>query len=236
MASRQNWFWFKIGKPGSTTRLPRGESLHRLQGLAKALYLLLGASILVSLLSAFAHHRRAGLITSEIRNPWSVSQAKVEKADSAVQYSSLAVSVLGLAILAVFIVWAWRATKNLESWGAPLQRGPGWAVGGWFVPFANVFIGYQVVRDAWRLVPMSEETYPKPNKPWLFAWVTYVISQALTLFGLRLSGLELSLSDIRVVDRILETGDFIRIVAGIALIISVRQISARQDECATAAR
>ena len=210
-----------------------GEPIRRLQGLAKALYLLLGTSILVSLLSAFAYHRRAGLITSVIRNPWSVSQAEAENADSAVQSSSLAFLVLQLAVPLVFIVWAWRATKNLESWGAPLQRGPKWAIGAWFVPLAGLWIGYQVVRDAWRLVPTSEEAYPERNNPWSIAWIAYLISNVLTGFGSRLSGQELSLNDIRVVDRILEAGHFVRLVAGIALIFSVRQISKRQDECGT---
>ena len=210
-----------------------GEPLRRLQGLAKALYLLLGTSILVSLLSAFAYHRRAGLITSAIRNPWSVSLVKLENADSAVQSSGLAALVLQLAIPLVFIVWAWRATKNLESWGAPFQRGPKWAIGAWFVPLAGMWIGYQVVRDAWRLVPTSEEAYPERNNPWLIAWIAYLISNGLTGFGSRLSGQELSLTDLRVVDRILEAGHFVRLAAGIALIFAVRQISKRQDECDT---
>src|SRR5262245_14862724 len=52
--------------------------------------------------------------------------------------------VVGLVLVytaVVFIVWLYRARRNLAIWGIlGLGWGPGWAIGGWFIPLANLLI------------------------------------------------------------------------------------------------
>ncbi|MFJ4869042.1 DUF4328 domain-containing protein [Streptomyces sp. NPDC088757] len=51
----------------------------------------------------------------------------------------------------VFIVWFHRLRKNAEVWAGDLQgRKPGWAIGGWFVPLANLWIPRGIAADVWR--------------------------------------------------------------------------------------
>ncbi|MFJ7127820.1 DUF4328 domain-containing protein [Streptomyces sp. NPDC098101] len=51
----------------------------------------------------------------------------------------------------VFIVWFHRLRKNAEVWAGDLQgRKPGWAIGGWFIPFANLWIPRGIAADIWR--------------------------------------------------------------------------------------
>ncbi|MFC8759567.1 DUF4328 domain-containing protein [Streptomyces sp. NPDC057193] len=58
---------------------------------------------------------------------------------------------LYLATAVVFIVWFHRLRKNAEIWAGDLQgRKPGWAIGGWFVPLANLWIPRAVAVDIWR--------------------------------------------------------------------------------------
>ena len=62
----------------------------------------------------------------------------------------LALAQLGLRLLCVilFLVWLHRAFKNLPVIGAKyLEFTPGWAVGWWFVPFANLFKPYQIIKE-----------------------------------------------------------------------------------------
>ena len=48
----------------------------------------------------------------------------------------------------VFLVWVYRAYNNLSALKARnLQFSPGWAVGWWFIPFANLVKPFQVVRE-----------------------------------------------------------------------------------------
>jgi hypothetical protein len=50
----------------------------------------------------------------------------------------------------VFLMWLFRIYKNLPAVGAgSTEFTPGWAVGWWFIPLANLIKPFQAVRDAW---------------------------------------------------------------------------------------
>ncbi|MEP6787579.1 MAG: DUF4328 domain-containing protein [Acidobacteriota bacterium] len=52
--------------------------------------------------------------------------------------------------IVLFLVWLFRIYKNLPSLrSASTEFTPGWAVGWWFIPFANLVKPFQVVRSAW---------------------------------------------------------------------------------------
>jgi hypothetical protein len=66
-----------------------------------------------------------------------------------------ALTLIGLAVLittaVLFLVWTYRAYRNLLAFGASeLTTSPGWAVGSWFVPILNLFRPYQVMKEIWR--------------------------------------------------------------------------------------
>jgi hypothetical protein len=49
-----------------------------------------------------------------------------------------------------FLIWLFKAFYNLPALRARnLEFSPGWAVGWWFIPFANLVKPYQVVRELW---------------------------------------------------------------------------------------
>ena len=49
-----------------------------------------------------------------------------------------------------FLIWLHRAHSNLGALRAEnLEFTPGWAVGWWFIPFANLVKPYQAVREVW---------------------------------------------------------------------------------------
>ena len=58
--------------------------------------------------------------------------------------------LLRVLTIIFFLIWLHRAFKNLPALGATnLEFSPGWAVGWWFIPFANLVKPYQVVRELW---------------------------------------------------------------------------------------
>jgi hypothetical protein len=62
----------------------------------------------------------------------------------------VALADVGLRITTavVFLIWINRAYKNLSALKARnLEFSPGWAVGWWFIPFANLVKPFQVVRE-----------------------------------------------------------------------------------------
>ncbi len=59
--------------------------------------------------------------------------------------------VVQLVIVVLFIVWMFRAAKNNEALGRSNARfGPGWSIGSWFIPIANLVIPVLIVQDLWR--------------------------------------------------------------------------------------
>ncbi|MCA1616076.1 MAG: DUF4328 domain-containing protein [Acidobacteria bacterium] len=56
---------------------------------------------------------------------------------------------LYVATAVAFLLWLHRAYKNLYAFGARTEQSPGWAVGMWFIPFANLVRPYQAVKEMW---------------------------------------------------------------------------------------
>jgi hypothetical protein len=119
-------------------------------------------------------------------------EADVESFDRLTQLESI-VNVGELMLLAMsaiaFIIWMHRAYKNVIAFNTPnLRYSPGWAVGGWFVPFLNLARPYQVMREiALASNPAIEamsrtdrERHPTPaviNCWWTFFLVRGVLSR-----------------------------------------------------------
>jgi hypothetical protein len=68
-----------------------------------------------------------------------------------------AFSVWGFSLLMfvptaiAWLLWQYRAHANLRALGvANLSFSPGWAVGWWFIPFANIVMPYLTVRELWK--------------------------------------------------------------------------------------
>lgn len=66
-----------------------------------------------------------------------------------------AVSIAYLAVLVVlavlFLAWVYRTNAYLRlTSGYPIRATPGWAVGWYFVPIANLFRPLRDMRDIWR--------------------------------------------------------------------------------------
>lgn len=60
------------------------------------------------------------------------------------------VSLVSFAAFIVWLVWQHRGHANLRARGVPgLRFTPGWAVGWWFVPFADLVMPYLTVRELW---------------------------------------------------------------------------------------
>jgi hypothetical protein len=76
-----------------------------------------------------------------------------------------------LAIAPFFIWWTRRATCNVRALGAQYPDfSPGWAVGWWFVPFANWAQPLRVLNQAWRA---SDDTLPvEESNAWEYVSVT----------------------------------------------------------------
>ncbi len=109
-----------------------------------------------------------------------------------------AVSALGfllafLAAVILYCVWIHRAAKNLPALGrSDLTFTPGWCVGWFFVPFANLWKPRQAVTEIWLAsVPDEEEIGWRAGiKPEIIGiwWATWVVGNIITNTSPRLPG------------------------------------------------
>lgn len=74
------------------------------------------------------------------------------------------------------IIWAWRIAANGAALGIPARLAPGWAIGGWFIPFANVVLPYLSISGS----------VPRDRKVPVLRWWLFTIFASLTAVGLNI--------------------------------------------------
>jgi hypothetical protein len=123
--------------------------MRSLKGLATALTVLLAIAALVDAAAAAMRSTRASLLDDIVTNPAAVSMQEMVDADDNVAATTGFHVLLLLGTAVVFIIWQYRHAKNAETLGARGGLGPGWAIGGWFVPLGNfVLPGVQLFQSS----------------------------------------------------------------------------------------
>ncbi len=143
-----------------------------------------------------------------------------------------------VATAIAFLLWVYRASRNLRSLGAAGQRfSPGWAVRWWFVPVMFFFRPYQVMAEIWKgsaARASGEATFDWKTEsvsallPWWWGlWIAQYAFGFLVFFASgtgeqavrTISGMQLAL-----------LGDTTEICAAVLAIVLVLQTTKRQDE------
>ena len=96
--------------------------------------------------------------------------------------------VVYLTTVVAFLMWIHRACANAWALGGPVRCSPGWAVGWWFIPFANLFMPARCVLEIARASePPDEEGeslgLPPPSRALLVGtwWAAWLGMNALSL-------------------------------------------------------
>ena len=122
--------------------------------------------------SVLSHINRANLIQDGMNGGTARTKMmnEIDSADSSIETLAAASLFFNIAFVVCLIVWAWRATTNLDAAGLPHRWKRGWAIGGWFTPVMLFFVPYQVVSDAWKNAP-GPQNRPGRNRLWLFGFI-----------------------------------------------------------------
>jgi hypothetical protein len=96
---------------------------------------------------------------------------------------------VALVALVLFLMWLARANRNLGALsGEQMAFTPGWAVGWFFVPFANFVMPYRVVKEIWQVSRRQE----KDRSTFLVGWwwclsvAGYALSVVMSVVGMSL--------------------------------------------------
>ncbi len=210
--------------------------MQSLRGLVVALTVLFIIMAVVTVVAVAALFNRADLIDQLLEpSPSQPSFNEMDDADNFVGGAMAAYFVFFISIAVVFIIWQFRHAKNAESLGFRGGLGPGWAIGGWFIPFANF------VLPGMQLFGASKPANRGRGAGIVIAWaIMFGVGAVLFSVG---GGLEPtddegnvrieSTDDIEQAadsDRAAGVGLLFEAAAAVLAIVMVRQLSSRQEE------
>jgi hypothetical protein len=222
--------------PVVTAAPPQWRSL---RGLASALTVLFTVDALAGVFGIVALANRLGVIRDLQNGNFGLDIGKrAQDADDLANAAGAILAVLGVVTAVVFIIWMWRVAKNNEALGRLNPRfGPGWAIGGWFIPFANLVIPVLMMQDLWR---GSDPSVPRGDMNWRSArgsgligwwWGFWIVSVVRVFAGTEGSDSKHSLSDVKRSNQIGLVALVGHVVAAVLAIRLVRRLTARQEEC-----
>ena len=175
-------------------------------------------------------------LLNRIRDGAAVTFEEAQAHDDRMYWAGMLQTGASLVVLIPFIVWLRRSYRNLGALGIrTLRFKPGWAVGGWFVPFLNLARPKSIVNDVWRASdPDLPPEVPEPPEgarvpPFVnWWWATWIASWLVYPDAVPRG--DPSVDEMVVdVQRVL-AGDVLIVVAGILAILTLHRTTSRQEQ------
>ncbi|HEX8401600.1 MAG TPA: DUF4328 domain-containing protein [Allosphingosinicella sp.] len=146
------------------------------------------------------------------------------------------VGLVALAFVVAFLVsgflvlkWIHRTNKNAHALSGYMDVSPGWNVGWFFVPFANLFKPFQGVREIWQVSHDPDDPGAVPVPPLLrWWWALWLLTTFIDNFSFRLSMKEETVSDAVVVAGLDIASSLFGIPLGLLLIAIVKRLTPAQ--------
>jgi Domain of unknown function (DUF4328) len=230
--------------PSAAWGAPPGDSTtptrwHNLRGLTTALTVLFAIHIGIAVLLIIGVINHLSVLSDKEVGGIVLDTDAVNDAQAFPVGMLILAFFVGIATLVLLIIWLFRAAQNNESLGRQNPRlGPGWAIAGFLIPFANLVIPFIMFDDVWRgsdpAVPRGDPSWRRSSTlPAIWAWL--VTSVIFTIPNLVASaGGDVRADEPEKVRR----DDILRIIATLGAILAaifaivvIRRIAARQEAC-----
>lgn len=203
-----------------------------LQGVALFLRLLLGLFMVASLVGILtAMPYRSSLL--DVAGGLSVSSDEIVALEDRYNAAFLLGALTYIATAITFLVWFWRAYSNLTYLGRPRRRGPGWAIGSWFIPVAGLFIPYSIGGEIWTqskpetgMVPERGDANMEPVISW---WALFLIMSLVNVVESFMLPEDYSAGDLAAYVGVDMVSSVVAVAAALAAIRYVRLSTDRQE-------
>ena len=131
-----------------------------------------------------------------------------------------------VVVIVLFCIWIYRANYNARQLGAAdMQFTPGWAVGWYFIPIANLWKPYQAMREIWQASASPAHWQQQPRGSVLPLWWTFfLLSNFLGNASFRLSLRARTVPDLILAGTVGAANDAIDIVSTAIALVLVTQI------------
>ncbi|MFF2008124.1 DUF4328 domain-containing protein [Streptomyces sp. NPDC058195] len=205
------------------------------EGLAKAVVVLLSVVAATDVLAVAAGLNTRHLLTAGMADDFAtLDDEAADLADSLYMAAGGLQTFATLATMAVFLVWFHRVRHNAEIFDRSVQpMRPGWAIGSWFIPIANLVLPRRIAGGIWTASAQTNTDGSWRHVPatvmnlW---WGVWVCSLVLSQFAQRrYRSAELPEELVDATDLVLAT-DALDIVAAVLAILFVRKLTRMQGE------
>ncbi len=147
--------------------------------LGTPLVILLGVNVLLAVVMVVLRLSEIGLL-QRIGRGQLVSAEEAARSDDRVAAVAITSLVALLVTGIVWIVWQYRSQANLHaSRLRQLGYTPGWVIGWWLIPFANLVKPFQTVRELWKASSGADAWWLSPTWPligwWWAAWIAALV-------------------------------------------------------------
>ncbi|MEU9999409.1 DUF4328 domain-containing protein [Streptomyces sp. NPDC050848] len=146
--------------------------------------------------------------------------------------------LIQLALIVVFLVWFFRVRKNAGIFAPDVHRGgPGWAIGAWFVPIANLWWPRSVAVGTWRASrrdPYGDgkgegESFAVLN----WWWACWILTDLMSLFATSVYDDADTVEEFTAGAGFLMGAAVLDIAAAVLAILFVRRLTSMQHRKAT---
>lgn len=205
---------------------------NRLNSLGKVVNFLMGVQIVLMLVSIVsAGMLRASLPEDSVLLVDETTEQRIAQLQIIWGGSELLWILMFVITGILFLVWMARAHANLQNLGASgLRHSPVWAVVGWFIPIANLWYPFSVMRETWRA---SDPEFPHgewrnaPSSPLIpLWWALWIVAGGLG-YAERLAS-SLDTVEVQSVLALSMLGNAVTIVCAVIAMQLVKRIGARQ--------
>jgi Domain of unknown function (DUF4328) len=101
---------------------------------------------------------------------------------------SIATLIINIIVIILFAMWIYRAAANIrDAEVAGFEYTPGWSVGWYFIPFANLFKPFAAMRQIWNASRGATEYLDDGNSTLTLWWVFWLITNIANNISLRMS-------------------------------------------------
>lgn len=99
-----------------------------------------------------------------------------------------ALVVVAITTIVLWCMWIHRAARNInESQTTAFSFSPAWAVGWYFIPFANLITPFGVMREIWNASVGDMDHLDMPQPLVTLWWLSWISSSILSNISLRIS-------------------------------------------------
>ncbi|MHC3815297.1 DUF4328 domain-containing protein [Streptomyces sp. DT9] len=209
------------------------------EGLAKAVVVLLAVVAVADLLAVAADINVRTLIDNGFDAGFGggfvgVDQADADRADTLYAGAGILQILTTLAAAIAFLMWFWRVRANAEIFDASAQpMRPGWAIGGWFVPVAGLWLPRRIAGGIWTASAQTNtdgtwrDVSPAPMNLWWGTWVAAMVFGRFAATRYDQAELPQQIMDAA---SMMVVSDLLDIAAAVFAILFVRELTRMQGE------